>query len=473
MKMQSDDPATLSLPAGIRIVMLGCGSIGQGLLPLLFRTFPIDPSQLTIITADDKGAEVAARFGVRYLVDPVTPENCLILLSQHLKAGDLLLNLSVGVSSLAMIAWCKEQGVLYLDTCVEPWQGGYVDQTGTSIETSNAWLRQQALSLHTPGAPTAVIAHGMNPGLISHLLKEALLTLARDKGIAVEPGRPLNTLAQRLGVRVVHLTERDTQDDGRMLAAGTFANTWSALGFYSEGYLQGAEIGWGTHEPKELRGGKLVACGSSKILRLGGNGAATFLKSWTPSIGEQQGMLVTHHEVISIAELLCTESYRPTVCYVYNVCPKARESLANAYLGKPIRDFQVLPGDMLHGLDEVGVLLFHSTGALWHGATLTSDEARALAPHNSATTLQVVAGVIGALAWMLKNPREGVVEAERMDSAKVLETARPYLGRVATFETTWRPGVHLDFGEFMVRASSYSAGLEHGVTRDCTEEAFA
>ncbi|MCK9993665.1 MAG: hypothetical protein Dbin4_02185, partial [Alphaproteobacteria bacterium] len=60
--------------------------------------------------------------------------------------------------------------------------------------------------------PTAVITHGANPGLVSHFVKQALLNIATDTG--VEHGDP-NTreewakLAHKLGVKVIHIAERD------------------------------------------------------------------------------------------------------------------------------------------------------------------------------------------------------------------------------------------------------------------------
>lgn len=428
--------------------MIGCGSIGQGLLPLLFSTFGIDPAQLTIITADEKGRHVAEHFAASYFVEPLTPANHQAILNRHLRAGDLLLNLSVNVSSVALISWCKAHDVLYLDTCVEPWGGGYVSNDAESPETTNAWLRRQALALHTPGAATAVIAHGMNPGLVSHLLKEALLALARSKGVAAETMGDWSKLARALGVKAVHISEQDTQDDSQALLRGEFANTWSAEGLYSECWLQRAELGWGTHE------GALPANASSsmsgRVLCLAQHGAGTRMRTWLPAHGEQHGMLVTHHEVISITDLLCSDQYCPTVCYVYKPCPKAQKSLEHLRAGVPVTDFRVLASEAVQGIDEIGVLLIYETGALWHGSTLTSDEVRQLAPHNSATSMQVVAGIIGAITWMLDHPRAGVVEAEDMDSKQVLTIARPYLGRVATVETDWCPGPHLTFDEFML-----------------------
>ena len=42
-----------------RIVFVGFGSIGQGTLPLVLRHIGIAPERITIVTADDRGAEEA------------------------------------------------------------------------------------------------------------------------------------------------------------------------------------------------------------------------------------------------------------------------------------------------------------------------------------------------------------------------------------------------------------------------------
>ena len=50
----------------------------------------------------------------------------------------------------------------------------------------------------------------------------------------------------RVGVKGIHIAERDTQRATSEKPMGVFVNTWSVEGFVSEG-LQ-AELGWGTHE---------------------------------------------------------------------------------------------------------------------------------------------------------------------------------------------------------------------------------
>ena len=64
-----------------RLVMLGFGSIGQGVLPLILRHIDMPRERITIVTADDRGADVAAEYGVHRLVAPLTRDNFRDLLT--------------------------------------------------------------------------------------------------------------------------------------------------------------------------------------------------------------------------------------------------------------------------------------------------------------------------------------------------------------------------------------------------------
>src|SRR5215472_15714382 len=83
-----------------RLVMLGCGSIGQGVLPLILRHIDMPREHIHILTADARGSDVAAACGVGVTISPVTRENYRHLLTSLLGPGDFLLNLSVYVSSV-------------------------------------------------------------------------------------------------------------------------------------------------------------------------------------------------------------------------------------------------------------------------------------------------------------------------------------------------------------------------------------
>jgi homospermidine synthase len=96
----------------------------------------------------------------------------------------------VDVSSIALIKLCHEKGALYLDTCIEPWPGGYTDPNIPASRRTNYALREEVLELRKTwtNGPTAVITHGANPGLVSHFVKQALLDIAA--GCGRDPGDP-------------------------------------------------------------------------------------------------------------------------------------------------------------------------------------------------------------------------------------------------------------------------------------------
>jgi homospermidine synthase len=434
-----------------RIVLIGFGSIGQGVLPLILRHIGIAPGRITIVTADDAGRAEAERYGVKLMNEPLRPENLRRVLGPLVGRGDFVVNVSVEVSSIALIELCWEQGAMYLDTCIEPWPGGYTDPSVPAGRRTNYALREQALGLRArnPGAPTAVLTHGANPGLVSHLLKQALLNVAADAGVAA--GHPTSRadwadLAHRLGVKTIHIAERDTQVAIVPTEPGEFVNTWSVDGFVSEG-CQPSELGWGTHERSLPSDGRRHDFGSECAIYLMQPGAATRVRTWTPLAGHFHGFCITHGESISIADYLTVKDgaqavYRPTVHYAYHPCDAAVVSL-HALAGRNFLQQErkrILMDDIVSGIDELGVLIAgHPLNAYWYGSQLSIAEARALAPYNNATSLQVTAACLAGMIWAMENPGRGIVEPDEMDFRRTLEICRPYLGSVVGRYTDWTP----------------------------------
>src|SRR5947207_3777094 len=93
-----------------RLVIVGFGSIGQGVLPRLLRHIDIRPDQITIISAEPRGRADAAEYRVGFVETALTRENYRAVLESRLGRGDFLLNVSVDVSSVALIELCQEVG---------------------------------------------------------------------------------------------------------------------------------------------------------------------------------------------------------------------------------------------------------------------------------------------------------------------------------------------------------------------------
>lgn len=437
-----------------RLVMVGFGSIGQGVLPLLLRHIDMAPSQITIVTAEDRGHDEADEYDVTFRLEALTPDNYRTVLEPLLREGDFLLNLSVDVSSAALMELCQEKGALYLDTCVEPWAGGYTDTSVPPEQRTNYALRESALAVKRkyPEGPTAVITHGANPGLVSHFVKAAMLNIARDTGRASEAPTTRQgwaELAERLNVKVIHIAERDTQVASFPKRVGEFVNTWSIDGFVGEG-CQPSELGWGTHEKEFPEDGREHDYGSRAAIYLMRPGVSMRVRTWTPLEGAFHGFLVTHGESISIADYFTvrdgdTVKYRPTVHYAYHPCDDAVLSI-HEFAGKSF-DLQpskrLMMDEIVSGTDELGVLLLgHAKGGYWYGSQLSIEDARRLCPHNNATSLQVTVAVLAGVVWALENPRRAVVEPDEMDHDRILEICAAYLGNVTGAYSDWTPLDH-------------------------------
>ncbi|HZB37272.1 MAG TPA: saccharopine dehydrogenase NADP-binding domain-containing protein, partial [Beijerinckiaceae bacterium] len=236
------------------IAMIGFGSIGKGTLPLIERHFEYDERRFVVIDPSDKDRGLLDERGIRFVQAALTRDNYREILTPLLTEGGgqgFCVNLSVDTSSVDIMELARELGALYIDTVNEPWAGFYFDQSKGPGARTNYVLREETLAARRrkPGGPTAVSCCGANPGMVSWFVKQALLNIAADMGLAAAPQsrEEWARLMQRVGVKGIHIAERDTQRATSEKPMGVFVNTWSVEGFVSEG-MQPAELGWGTHE---------------------------------------------------------------------------------------------------------------------------------------------------------------------------------------------------------------------------------
>ena len=182
-------------------------------------------------------------------------------LSKYLSAGDFLLDLAWNIDANTILTWAHDHDVLYPNTSIEEWDpysgGNSKHPLERTLYVRHMRMREMKAKWDKPGA-TAIVEHGANPGLVSHLVKKALVDIANktiEDGIATDQvksalaAEDYAKLAQALTVKVIHIAERDTQVSDKPKLLNEFVNTWSVEGLYEEGVAP-AELGWGTHEKK-------------------------------------------------------------------------------------------------------------------------------------------------------------------------------------------------------------------------------
>jgi homospermidine synthase len=446
-----------------RTLVLGCGSVSQCTLPLLVDALGFDPRSITVLDMVDNRERIAAQLarGVSYEIGEITQGNLADMLAARVGNGDLLIDLAWNIDCNTILSWCHDNGVRYLNTSVELWDpyegGASMHPLARTLYVRHMAMRRLINSWSTPG-PTAVVEHGANPGLVSHWAKQALMEIAQrslslvtgERRGAMEAalaGNDYAALAMTTGTKVIHIAERDTQVTSMPKEVDEFANTWSVDGFYEEG-LAPAEMGWGTHE-KRLPPNAFVHVdeGPNNQICLARPGMQTLVRTWTPA-GEVRGMVVRHGESFTMCDHLTVRDvngnaiYRPTVHYAY--CPSdvaiasVHELIERNWVMQSRQ--RILNDEITSGADVLGVLLLgHDLTGWWTGSLLSIDEARSLVPHQSATTLQVAASIIGAVQWMIDHPNEGVKVPDELPWEDVLAVANPYLGTCWSGAVDWDP----------------------------------
>lgn len=118
----------------------------------------------------------------------------------------------MGASSFDLITYCQARKILYLDTVQEKWESYYQNKKNVElVKKSNYYLREtmHAAIKESQHKTTAVYCCGANPGMVSWLIKEALIILAKDLNYEIkeEPNdrEGWALLMKNLGVKGIHI----------------------------------------------------------------------------------------------------------------------------------------------------------------------------------------------------------------------------------------------------------------------------
>ena len=445
-----------------KVLIIGYGSVSQCTLPLLLDKLDVPLENITLIDFEDKSKSLKkyTNQGLTFVREKITPKNLAQVLSKHMDNDGLIIDLSWNIDAIEIITWCHEHNVLYVNTSVEVWDPTE-DFLNRTLLDKSLYIRQMKLlelSRDWKDAPTAVVDHGANPGLITHFVKQGLLDIAQrtcaDKKLSPEDEeevkqliekRDFAHLAHKLGVKVIHCSERDTQVANRAKEVDEFVGTWSIEGLREEGTAP-VEIAWGTHENKMPPLAQVPDYGPQNVIFMPQMGMNTWVRSWIPD-QEIVGMAIRHGESYGLSKYLTVKDgekaiFRPTVHYAYMPCHDTLSSLfelrGRNYKLQP--KLRIMTNEIVSGEDILGALLMgHSYNSWWTGSALSIDDTRSLAPGQNATTLQVAAGVVAAVLWMLENPKEGIRTPEDLPHDFVLNIALPYLGNFISTPSDWTP----------------------------------
>ena len=443
MFLQEDETASPLLqedgtakPLLMTTIFIGMGAVGRCILELLLISkFEFIPqsylSKIIIIEPLPLNFPHLRHYNYRHIKKAITPRNLVKTLS-ILRKGDLCIDVSVGVDAISVIKVCDDVGCFYINTSLEGWD----EKTPHILNTEPKELYHRSLHrrmteahrLYKGPGITKVIDCGMNPGLISSLAKQAICDAS---GKRLRTKRDFAEEAKRLGLKVIHVSEIDTQLTVRTRPKNSFYNTWSCTGFYAEG-VDPVQIGCGSAENTS------EGIRRDNMYILPKRGIDVKLHSHTISrsgrVVKVNGFAIPHGESNTLSKYLSLPGYRPSVYYVYQPSKVAIESIAAV----KANDYRMLPHynvlklfQLKSGYDSVGALLYFSDGSAHYcGTILDVKDAKKMGfRYSGPTVIQVAASMCSAINWMLRHPNKGLVNPEKIPHYEMIEMCRPFLGK--------------------------------------------
>lgn len=440
-----------------KCVLLGFGSIGNAGIEVMFEHIDLDRDKFFIVSEAFDRMDQHKDHGVTFVDTRITKNN----LTDELDAlfGDepgLLVNASVNICSKSLIDYCQSRSILYVDTSFEIW----ADLVGSEsmINNGGRFSDIQEAKKRFAGGATAITCHGANPGIVSHFAKR-LVSIIAGRELGNTRSKPKTqkewaALAQELEITSLIITEMDSQRPNKPPPKNMALNTWSIHGLLEEA-AEKICVPFGTHEPiSDSVEPYVFDAHGVQYLELPTRSANYHSLGYSPTFGVFSGMVIPHVEAFTIANYFSVRTevgaalYQPTSYFCYRPCPAALDTISNASRNnwEPDGPARVMLEEIEDGIDSLGVMAFrkNTSEVVWYGSEVSSQMASAFTTCN-ATSLQVIAGLISSMLYVIQHPREGLLEPEDLDTDFILDIATPYLGHVYSqvIDDPFEPGQNL------------------------------
>jgi len=453
------------------IVQFGFGAVGKSFYEKAAGEIKYDEHKYIIITQNQYEFDAFINLGglvANFVAQEITKENYRTVFGTYLKSGDLLLDFADTVGTKDLCDWCAGENIMYLNTGAADWPDHWLnifeqDRLLSEIKEKH---RQSDVTNRYP----IVLQHGNNPGLVSHFVKAGIEYIVstqykKDRRLKalVKQGQ-FHEAAHILGLRVIQVSDLDSQKIKDSPDHGKLLNTWCADTFLYE-LLTEAAVNIGSHEKIDFGHECKTWDPVQGFLEFKYPAAAKKCRSYCPG-GVFEGFLVPHEETVTIARSLEVRQqgeviYRPSVMFVYAPCHLASAYLAEAKVNEYPEPDLSKPADcendngqtiirghlypqqseivyrekITSGTEYVGVLLIGDHfKPVWAGNRVELSYLYKDPKHSywqTPTITPVAMSALAAVCWMLKNKDKGGIyfPDDIMDYKYILKLAERYISK--------------------------------------------
>ena len=453
------------------IIQFGFGAVGKSFYEKISKEIKFDENKYFVISRDKFEFEAFINLGgmtENFITCEITKENFKEVFEKYLTEGDLLIDFADTVGTKDILKWCAENNIMYINTGEADWPENWYSIFNENLIKNE--IRENCKNNDLVNKHPIVLQHGNNPGLVSHFVKagiEYIVNTQRKKDKVLKQlisQNKFNEAAYKLGIKMIHVNDIDTQEVKDKYSDDTLFSTWCIDSFFFE-MISEATLNLGTHEKVDYEETCNLVDYKNGFLEFKNIAAEKKCRTYYPN-GEFEGFLVPHEETITIAKSLEVKEngktiYRPSVMFLYSPCEYARnyflkakvneypnpdpekpldcensngQSIVRGYI-YPEKSEIIYQEKISNGTEYVGVLLIGDDfEPVWIGNRIEQKflyKNKKDSYWQTPTITPVAMSALAAVCWMIKNKnKKGIYFPDDIKDYKhILKTAEKYISK--------------------------------------------
>jgi homospermidine synthase len=447
-----------------KLIFLGYGAVAKCVWSYFPRYFQIEPHQVHLVDKTISAFRGPRLNGVNVWEWHIDAISIHALFHEiGVSERDIVIDLTFSSATYSFIHACLLRGLVYINTSIEDQSDIF---SGRSIAYQQQYVEQMCVDFEkSSGIKASILTEcGQNPGLIQHYVLNALHELNVMSNPLSKGDYSRETLTKVIDqyrIGSILMSEIDGLTTTRPMKEKCLYNTWSVAGFMCEA-LDSVEVVRGTDNPYiqpelENKHPLLNTLFSpyqtgTDVVFLESTGLNTYLPSICPTLVNGhiqftnfQGRLIHHGEIFELARYFGPNA--PFMSYVYQNSPYMDQSM-NTFSCDP-SELKILindpssfcvfdnigmsPEQRMKGFDSIGCTLFCGTDSIdhiyWCGSVISDEDTKEV-PEFSPTIVQVAAGVLSGLSYILEpttSPK--FYQPSNVPTPYMIEKAQPLLGK--------------------------------------------
>jgi len=426
-----------------KIMFLGLGVVPQSLIDIVLKEKLFVPEDMIVIDKSQKALDFFRSRGGKEenIIRRTIDKDNYMEIFDHLKSGDILLDLANEIDDLALTKECTKRGIHLITTS----DGWFPIDSQIDLLYEDHLQETLKLARAYPNCPTTILNFGINSGVINVLIKKAMADIVEedDAPFVSEKREYLRRLikedkfaqlAKELKVTYLIESDYDTAETNIVEPKpNTSYSTWNAFDFYSEMNDRASMIvGTETRLSEALKrmGADVddiyAYDPDSRLLKLRFPGKLSKVKA---VINDQiiEGCADDHEELHTIREYFSVWNedgeleYAPSVMFVYLPCEIAKKTVLSDQVDK----YHVIGMDeLISGGEAIGMLI---EGENFTSRYIGTEAYIGDGCIGTPSAFLVAVSIFAALKYIFRHPDEGILYPEQLDADEIISCISPYL----------------------------------------------